>query len=560
MIHVTNFPLPEERQRKGHVCPPGTPIVEREVTVLDAHRSVLASRRIVLITAIGFVIPFIVHWMMGGDGQAFRYQAADAFYYHTVALNIVDHHVIGFDQIHASNGFHPLWQAIDACLYAVGKFFPNPRQALLVLCTILNLAMLTTAVSLIAGLVTKQFPKSAPLIVFLPVGVYGLLGSAFIGSRALLWSQINGLESSLSVFCFVVWLVHRAYRPQAPWRSGFYLSLVILSRLDTVFILPAIALGELAFEWSQPADRLKNLLRMFCIPFAATASYLAANWFYCGALLPVSGAAKSSFPALQQGNVALILNNIVSSSAPHFHRLFGLLVPLLSACCMLPIFWCRKNSLYFILNVFVALRHLHDLLFVSIKHIGEWYYPISQIIMTISILACIDTSMRGMLRRPTVMLGVLFGAECLLFFTLFAQSWKSDSRRWKVYQSQSEIASLYRSTSPRFIALDDGIAAFAFGYPTLSGIGLNLDPRLAKSFKHGTLLEDACRAGFDRIILSEYGDLSYLTSSFTPQEQSRMTRQLRGFGLYHPGAKYQIEFLSPDRSFAILKITGIPDA
>ena len=64
------------------------------------------------ITIGAFALPPIFDLLLSDKRASFHYLAADSFYYLTVARNLVELGSPTFDEVHLTNGFHPLWQAL----------------------------------------------------------------------------------------------------------------------------------------------------------------------------------------------------------------------------------------------------------------------------------------------------------------------------------------------------------------------------------------------------------------------------------------------------------------
>ncbi|MEO8376764.1 MAG: hypothetical protein ABI579_03770 [Candidatus Sumerlaeota bacterium] len=527
-----------------------------------------AERRAVIIgciSAAAFFMLFAIHWAMGDQFQAYRYTAADAMYYYVVGMNVVDHGVIGFDQELPSNGFHPLWQILITGFYCVAHLAADPAWMLIVISIAAGLLLATGAVYLIVTAVARELPRTAFLLPLLPLGVYTILAFRFVGVRSLLWSQINGLESALSLIFFALFLREFLRGGLARWGAcAAWLGLMILSRLDTVFILPPLVLllGRDRGLW-------KPLLRIYVVVSATILVYMVTNYLYCGSPFPVSAGAKSTFPHTQgqiAECVALLLNG---GNGLHTHRAAAMIIPFTVACLLIPFFAIRIfrggdstrwAAINLVLLAFVILRHGYDLLFVYYIHVGEWYYPISQIIITLSSLAVLERAAAKVNFAPLrgqVLTGALMGAvlvEGFFFFRFFERFWRLREPEIKVLSHAKEVRDFYGDTPARFIALDDGLIAFAFGYPSLAAIGLNLDKESVRALRNGNLLEHALSRGFDRVACFRSLPIDSMTAPLTPIEERNVRRWMEHYGLNVATHRIEIEYLPEDKSVVIFRI------
>ena len=81
----------------------------------------MERRRLVLLLTLGLLVgPVVADLALSGPRRLFAWFAADAFYYLQVARNWADLGRISFDGEHPTNGFHPLWQGVEAALWWVG--------------------------------------------------------------------------------------------------------------------------------------------------------------------------------------------------------------------------------------------------------------------------------------------------------------------------------------------------------------------------------------------------------------------------------------------------------
>src|SRR5438445_9973613 len=82
----------------------------------------------------------------------------DAFYYFTIARNLVHGLGLSFDTVHPTNGMHPLWLFLIAPIFSLGLTKWGYIQAVLLLQSILDAII----VWLIGSTVYDLLPKSKP--------------------------------------------------------------------------------------------------------------------------------------------------------------------------------------------------------------------------------------------------------------------------------------------------------------------------------------------------------------------------------------------------------------
>jgi hypothetical protein len=220
----------------------------------------------------------------------------DAFYYFQVAKNIGLGNGSTFDGIHATNGYHPLWQILLIPIFSLDL---QPIDAVRFALT-LQLAIATTTSILFAQMLRRFFKP--------PITLFALL----LWYPLLFVRTLNGMETSLAIFFLVIacsMILNSGYATDAR-RSlslGFILSLVMLSRLDMCFfVLPVL----FSYGYSYKRKPIQDVLRsaaLLCLGFSFLfLPYLAVNYFLFHELLPISGVIKSSFPSLAGNTVRTI--------------------------------------------------------------------------------------------------------------------------------------------------------------------------------------------------------------------------------------------------------------
>jgi hypothetical protein len=217
---------------------------------------------------------------MTADQNAFSRRGAslvpdDAFYYLCVGRNIADGFGPTFDGVHATTGFHPLWQAIVA-LVALGPFDPS---TLTFAVAAVNLACLAVAVTMVAVAFRRRG--------LLP-GVWTLFVLVAFANPCLLKTSLNGMESglvwlfwSLATIVLTRSLEGRAGVMDAAI-AGAVAGAVVLTRLEglgLVFLL--------AWVTATASDR----------PFRGTVAFVVAACFVAGPTSRGCGSASDTgFP------------------------------------------------------------------------------------------------------------------------------------------------------------------------------------------------------------------------------------------------------------------------
>jgi len=263
--------------------------------VFDSNRKSVMSK-VALALIVAFVLYRLVIVLFLPLDISIHYTNDDACYYMEIARNLADGDGFSFDELHQTNGYHPLWLGIIALPYLLGAGLLGGYYIAMTITVLLFGFGLYQAWQL----VRRRFGEPAGLIVVL----------------ACFWPLIvNNLVAGMEVtltFALVMTTLrlvdrHRVMElkapPRAEWGIGVLLALVFLSRLDTAFLHLAAGIFLLTAYLKKNrspertfSDFLKRSLRIFGPTALALSGYLLWNYLTLGHLTPISGSLKSSFP------------------------------------------------------------------------------------------------------------------------------------------------------------------------------------------------------------------------------------------------------------------------
>ena len=208
----------------------------------------------------------------------------DAYYYLVTANNFIRTGIFAFDGVNATNGFHPLWMAIVVGLFKVCGGCTQEHQIFAVKLT--ESLLRGVAIALCVGFyATEAQPRRAVGIGYLGIAIV-LLCPAFV-----IFEQ--GMETTLATLLLI--LVIHAWIAGNARSLGALLALLFLTRLDTIiFVAAPILAGQLRIEHEKP-KRIVAAAMPLAVVFALYAGY---NLWHTGHAVPISGAIRSSFPAI----------------------------------------------------------------------------------------------------------------------------------------------------------------------------------------------------------------------------------------------------------------------
>lgn len=217
----------------------------------------------------------------------------DACYFARIADNAAWGHGFTFDQIDPTNGYQPLWLYLLIPIHRL----PLSLESRFFAGLMLQCVLLTVAAFLLYGTLARLASRSL------------LLASAAVFSTLVFLPAINGMETAVQIL-LIVSLFAFGYRAKVFERPGVLRSLafgvlagmVILARLDDIFLVIALGAVLLIRALGGGADRRRRFAQLGLIVFGAALvvlPYLAYNFLVFGAFLPISGQIKSSFPHVE---------------------------------------------------------------------------------------------------------------------------------------------------------------------------------------------------------------------------------------------------------------------
>lgn len=536
------------------------------------------------------VLPVLFDLAVSGERGSYRYVAADSFYYLTVARNAATMGRFSFDQERATNGFQPLWQVLLVPVYQVARWAGISDGGFLGIVVVLNLLLVSVALYWIA-IVVRERGVLPPLFIVMPVGVLALLispmwialgqvgvraQSAAEGGRPLyatLWSYANGMESSLVLLIYgaIAIVFVRGWHTRSPAHGaafGLVLAALVLARLDHA-PLPLLIVGCLLVAAARRRTAIAPALAATAACGAVVGAYLAFNQIAFGDPLPVSGRLKTSFPHLVDWNLNL-LDRTLRGRWPGLGlaaRLAQATIPVLAAGVYLLTSRGRRHGasatdvLFALTAVAVIGIGVYNVAFVQFWHQGHWYFPMSSFWMSaVTVRALGRRFWREPVPIPSWCAWALPSSALVLAVFIALGRDPGYHRDFAAFQLEEvpRIRAHYGAERPRLVEYDDGIVAYATGYPAMSGTGLTLDREAVRYFTQKRLFDLAMARGFDRIASIQYfrppGEM--VPKAGEPATSSPALRQWIEF---HLGSRalvnyeFLVEYRSESGRFVILR-------
>ncbi len=239
-----------------------------------------------IVAVLGFALFY--HPIIGSNAlSAFFYD--DFYYYLVIAKNIVGSGVSTFDGTTVTNGYHPLWMVVVSMLVWVTG---GTDTGFFVAFSVVLLSLTLVFFRLLWRLRGLLFPQS-------PFSGAALLVVMWYSPRYFL----GGMEVALALpvaFWLLILLARQPSFEQITPRNaamlGFVASLLVLSRLDAVFLVMLLVAGWAFASGSTLKKKAQQLGWFFCGGILL-GLYLLWNLLQYGAFMPVSGQAKQMMRA-----------------------------------------------------------------------------------------------------------------------------------------------------------------------------------------------------------------------------------------------------------------------
>ncbi|RMF93722.1 MAG: hypothetical protein D6734_09410 [Candidatus Schekmanbacteria bacterium] len=222
----------------------------------------------------------------------------DAFYYFQTARNIVKGLGSTFDGINPTNGYHPLWML---CILPIFYFTKSSPELSIHFVMTLQVVILAGIILLFGKIIYEKFGKAYAVIAL----------AIFIWPRFLSQTEY-GLEAGLLIFLLFVTvyfsLKSKIFSSYAGFRQNFLfgiiLGFVFLARLDSIFLIAAIAVYLFLQIFIQSNIEIQKRINIFfkksftlALPVILIAfPYLTYNYLKFGHIVTISGSLKHSFP------------------------------------------------------------------------------------------------------------------------------------------------------------------------------------------------------------------------------------------------------------------------
>lgn len=540
-------------------------------------RRFLRRRWIAVITTLLVVVPALADLLSAVETAPFHWMAIDVHYYLTIGRNIARTGRFSYDGERATNGFHPLWQ-----LCVAASEFVRERAGLgelgLFLAVLGSVAAVGGATWLL-GVTLLRARRLGPSFFSLPVGLYAILvlplwtfGLGLIEEAGLVhwrlpvfgtpWSYMNGMESGLCLFFFALslfWATSGAalHSPRAGAYVGAALGAFTLARLDHGLIAAPMLAGH-CYLCLRRGGRREAALAAVLAFGVLLAPYLLLNRIYFGSFVPVSGAAKTTFPAFNPEHVDQLRDlarGALTDSPwwlPKVAREAQIVLPaLLCALYLLALAARRRRATR--LEVLLASAAAgvialgaYYFCFGLQMHLGYWYFPVSTLLPTLLVVSTRAPRGRWTARWRSAW-GVVAAALCLAFFFKFHRHAEYNGDfLWFRQRTVPEVRAHFPEGLPRFIEFDDGVLSYWLDAPAQSFF-LALDREGFAARREHRLLELSLARGYHHLAAFQYRPVAYGEDALADWLAWAMNQSPEGFVV-------EPVFITSDGAFTLVRL------
>ncbi len=486
----------------------------------------------VLVIAALLLYPPLVAYHCLGLESIFNFFCQDTFYYISVA-NSSTTGFYTFDGELPVNGFHPLWQVLLTALFNAHGGSDQVTQLLTVFMLSVQLTVLGYC---LGGLAVYNITGSRILGIMIILGVVYFL-CLFSIHRAFdsPWNAMNGMESCLSLLFGGTLLClfsaalseHRHFlaRGWFYWLIGINLSLIVMARLDDIFLVVAFCLCYLTLRRQAFGDNARMALIVASPTIVFLICYLVFNYWSVGTLLPISGVTKGGF-ALED-NLSQLVGLLTTGAVPEgagihygtrvlvhalmwFPLLLSILFFKLVRVAKIPSEDNEEELFLTALLVYVCLKAFYNLIYVHANYQGNWYFMLSGLSLSFVALVLLSrffSDMTGKVGHAKWYLGLFLGILVILHVVFSSHVFmRRGNKIYTFWKDARVVASELRAEHPgvKLVEFDDGFIGYSLNIPAIHGMGFLLDYQGYLAWRRGRLLEYCHHRGFDTIASMQY--------------------------------------------------------
>lgn len=430
---------------------------------------------------------------------------------------------MSFDGERPTNGFHPLWQVWVRAAVAIT---PDTRAAMALVAW--SAVFCTAGGVILLGAAIRRATGSWMLAMLAVPGVYYLvIGQAL--RNLPVWAFFDGMEAGLA-FLLSGLLLFLAVRPGTkPLTLGVVMAVLVMTRLDEVFVPAAVALAVALWPGRPAVERIQIAARLAAPTAVALAVYVGWSLWATGLPTPVSGAAKGEGALIQNAWVTLAtlfapmidLREGLTDYTADRGGLFGgafrvvqLVVPALFALGFLFALVQRHGGRVWAPVLAgicggVLIKASYNVISVNYWHQASWYYALAMALMSFGAAVLMQPVMAQATARVARVAGLALAGFGLLHASLWSAHLMTsplppEQRDFWLDRAASEAAVRAAEPDPRVMEFGDGTINFSFSFPVRHGFVFAGDAESLLALREGRLLRDGWQGGYRLISSYEY--------------------------------------------------------
>jgi len=489
-----------------------------------------------------------------GAAAIIRLLTGDSYHYLAIARKAQLSHIYTYDGVHVTNGFHPMWEYFLRGMFSV-LHLQNPQAQAIAAMTAALIAA-TLGIILASAAVIRLTNRYFLALLLVPGLFYLIVG---VHTRTLaMWSALDGMESGFSLLFgglfFYVLSIYIGSSAKKPYDQisacraiGLALPLVIFSRLDDFFILPALVLALVLFEKSTK-KRIMSGIWIVGPSAVVILCYLIYNKITVGAAMPLSGGTKSGFVGFLSAYLTVaihfppimglkyLLTGKMSNGPEIFansFRVVEIVYPTLLAGLGAWAIWTYRrqseSAILFGICLYVIFKMSYNFLGVHPWHQAEWYYAFIALCLSVLGAMALQKPWEKLDTIPIARYGIvaiyimvmmLSASQCYANLAYHSPDDVAD-QFWKRHE---EIRSQLVAHGVRGILnVDDGITAFLLDLPSMHGFAFATDVGAQRAYRTGRMLSLAYLRGINTI-----AGLGYMSSDHPLQSDADIRQYLSG--------------------------------
>lgn len=235
----------------------------------------------------------------------------DAWYGFSVSRNISNGQGVTIDGEQLTNGFQPLQVLIDALFYLIS---PSDQFAILLIFSFRITLHISSAILFV--LLVKGIQKNTK-----SQGFYNFVFASYLFNPALVMGALNGLETSLVLFLFLLLIKVLTYsrdsitQRRLLYRFIFVSTALIYSRIDMAIVVACVLLFYIFQRSKVMAIQAASGISLCVIP------WLAWNQINFGSIIPISGLQQQD-PEFSFSRIGHLFKAVFYNISPWFGSIY----------------------------------------------------------------------------------------------------------------------------------------------------------------------------------------------------------------------------------------------